>query len=180
MKARHTFAWPNRVIHWLMAGMILAMLFIGVGMVTSLSARHQWLIGLHKPLGIAILILVPLRLWLRWRNPPPALPADLALAQRFAAKASHWLLYALMALMPLVGWAMVSASGFPIKLGAGVFLPPLIPANPLWYPWLREAHEWLAYLLFITVVVHLGAALYHGLIRRDGVLRSMTTGQEGD
>ena len=54
-----------RLLHWLMALMIIAMLFIGAGMVTSVSERHEWLIHLHKPLGIAILVLVVVRLLVR-------------------------------------------------------------------------------------------------------------------
>ena len=59
---RH-FAPLARLLHWLMALLIIAMLFIGAGMVASVSARHEWLIHLHKPLGIAILLLVLVRLW---------------------------------------------------------------------------------------------------------------------
>ena len=73
------FVLAARVLHWLMAAMILTMLFIGVGMVASVSERHEWLIRIHKPLGIAILLFAVVRLIVRLRNPPPALPADLAL-----------------------------------------------------------------------------------------------------
>lgn len=55
-----------RLLHWLMALMIIAMLFIGAGMVTSVSARHEWLINLHKPLGIAILALAIVRILVHW------------------------------------------------------------------------------------------------------------------
>ena len=57
------FAPLARLLHWLMALMIIAMLFIGAGMVASVSERHEWLIHLHKPLGIAILLLVIVMLW---------------------------------------------------------------------------------------------------------------------
>src|SRR5512139_33885 len=102
MKNLH-FNGPARLLHWLMSTMIFAMLFIGAGMVASLSQR-PWLIDLHRPLGIAILLLVVLRLANRLRNPPPPLPADLPHWQVLAAKASHWLLYALMFVQPLIGW----------------------------------------------------------------------------
>lgn len=178
MKSTPTaFSLPARILHWLMAVLVLAMLFIGVGMVASVSERHQWLIGLHKPLGIAILILVLLRLYVRWRYPAPPLPADLPTWQRMGAYLSHWVLYALMLAMPLVGWAMLSAGGYPITLGYGVQLPAIVPAGPALFSVLRYAHQYLAYLLFLTFLLHMGAALYHGLIRRDGVLRSMVRGK---
>ncbi|RBL03205.1 cytochrome b, partial [Xanthomonas oryzae pv. oryzae] len=111
MSRRTHFNLPARVLHWLMAAMILTMLFVGVGMVASVTQR-PWLIDLHRPLGIAILILAVLRLINRLRHRPPPLPADLPAWQKAAAIASHWLLYALMLGMPLIGWAMLSAGGY--------------------------------------------------------------------
>jgi cytochrome b561 len=174
MKTTSTqFVLAARILHWLIALLILSMLFIGVGMVASVSERHEWLIGIHKPLGIAILILAIVRLIVRLRNPPPPLPADLPTIQKFAAHASHWLLYVLMLVIPLVGWAMLSAGGYPVMLGTSLRLPPIFPVNAVAFAILRHAHAWLAMLLFLTFLAHLGAALYHGLIRRDGVLWSM-------
>jgi cytochrome b561 len=170
---RTTFSLPARVLHWTMAVLILAMLFIGVGMVATVSEKHQWLLAIHKPLGIAILLLAIVRLAVRLRNPPPPLPADLPALQKLAAHLSHWLLYALMIAMPLIGWAMLSAGGYPVMLTSSLRLPAILPENALAFAWLRTAHGVFAYLLFFTFLAHMGAALYHGLIRRDGVLRSM-------
>ena len=94
-----------RSLHWLMAVMILAMLFIGAAMMTSLHHRI-WLIELHRPLGIAILLLALVRLVNRLLSRTPPLPADLPVWQVLAAKASHWMLYGLMLAMPLLGWAL--------------------------------------------------------------------------
>ncbi|MEP6907065.1 MAG: cytochrome b [Pseudoxanthomonas sp.] len=165
----------SRVLHWLMAVMILSMLFIGVGMVASIAARPM-LVDLHRPLGIAILLLVVVRLFNRLRHPPPPLPADLPGWQVFAAKASHLLLYALMFAMPLIGWSMLSAGGYPIVMFAGLQLPPIAPHDAGLYALLRGAHTWLAYLLYGTVLVHLGAALMHAWVRRDHVFPSMARG----
>jgi cytochrome b561 len=171
------FGLAARILHWLMALMILSMLFIGVGMVASVSERHEWLVSIHKPLGIAILILAVVRLIVRLRNPPPPLPSDLPAIQKLAAHASHWVLYALMLILPLVGWAMLSAGGYPVMLSDSLRLPPIFPVSATAFAILRHAHALLAMLLFLTFLAHLGAALYHGLIRRDGVLRSMTGGR---
>ena len=167
------FVWPARLLHWLMAAMILAMLFIGVGMVASVSERHDWLVRVHKPLGIAILLLAVLRLAVRLRHPPPPLPADLPALQKLAALASHWLLYFLMLAMPLIGWAMLSAGGYPVMLGTSLRLPSIFPTSPVAFAVLRHLHTGFAMLLFLTFLAHMAAALYHGLIRRDGVLSSM-------
>ena len=164
-----------RVLHWTMALMILTMLFVGIGMVASISLRPT-LVSLHRPLGIAILLLVIVRLWNRLRHPPPPLPADLPPIQVFAAKASHWLLYGLMFAMPLIGWSMLSAGGYPVTMFKGFELPPIAPHDPMVYAYLRGAHTWLALLLFATVLLHLSAALFHAWVRRDGVFASMARG----
>jgi len=172
--APHAFHPLARALHWIMAVLVLAMLFIGVGMVSTVSGKHTWLLAIHKPLGAAIFVLALVRLGVRLRFPPPPLPDDMPPMMQFVAHASHWVLYALMLALPLVGWAMLSAGGYPISLCGSLHLPPLLAANGETFAWLREAHRYLAYLLFLTVLGHMGAALYHGLIRRDDVLPSMT------
>lgn len=163
----------QRLLHWSMAAAILAMLFIGVGMVSTVSPRYWTLVSIHRPLGIAILVLVVLRVGVRlWHGAPP-LPADLPHWQKLGAKASHLALYGLMIAMPLVGWGMQSAGGYPIVLFRGVQLPPILPHNDALYGMFHIAHVWLAYLLFVTFLAHLAAALFHGLVRRDGVFTSM-------
>jgi cytochrome b561 len=165
-----------RMLHWLMAVMVLTMLFIGVGMVSTSGPAYVTLLALHRPVGIAILILVLIRLPLRLLTGAPALPADLPPQQKFVAKASHVLLYASMIAMPLIGWAMLSAGGYPVHVTKGIVLPPILPHDLPVYAMLREAHTVIALLFFALIVAHLAAALMHGLIRRDGVLTSMTIG----
>jgi cytochrome b561 len=169
------FSLVSRVLHWLMALMVLAMLFIGTGMAASVSERYRFLIAIHRPLGLAVLILVAIRLVNRLINPPPPLPDSLPPLQRVAAKASHALLYALMFIIPLLGWGMLSAAPYPVVIYGSLRLPPILPQNPVLYSWLRELHGDFAYLLFAVFLAHLGAALMHGLIRRDGVFESMAT-----
>jgi len=181
MTPQHTrFPLLSRVLHWLMAAMVLAMLFIGIGMAASVSARYGLLVSIHRPLGIAILVLVVIRLVNRWLSPPPPLPDSIPPVQRLAAHASHILLYTLMVLMPLVGWAMLSAARTPIVLWGSLQLPPILPQDPVLYAWLRFLHTDLGYLLYATFLIHLGAALLHGLIRRDGVFGSMASWRLGN
>ena len=175
MTSHPRFAAASRLLHWLMATMIIAMLFIGVGMAASVSRSYDLLVSIHRPLGIAILVLCIARIVNRFINPPPDLPDTVPSLQRFAAKASHIVLYALMLILPLVGWGMQSAARYPIVLYGPVRLPAILPHDLTIYAWLREFHTVLAYLLFATFVAHLGAALYHGLIRRDGVFGSMAS-----
>ena len=170
-RPRH-FNATARWLHWGMAAMVLAMLFVGVVMVSSMTLRPA-LLSLHRPLGVAILLLAVGRLANRLRHPPPPLPADLPWIQAMAAHASHWLLYAMLFAMPLVGWAMVSAAGNPVLLWPGLTLPAIAPHDPAVYSLLRGAHAWLARLLFGLVLLHLAAALFHAWVRKDGVFESM-------
>ncbi|KAA0121157.1 cytochrome b [Methylobacterium sp. P1-11] len=163
---------PARLLHWTMAALILAMLLIGVAMVTSL-ADYRALVALHRPLGILILLLAGLRLANRWRHAPPPLPAELPGWQRRAAHGSHILLYGLMLALPLVGWAMLSAARYPVILAGPLVLPPILPQDAMVYAILRRLHTVLAYGLFGVILAHLGVALLHALIRRDEVFASM-------
>jgi cytochrome b561 len=165
----------SRFLHWLMAIMVLSMLLIGVGMVATESNRYHVLVSLHKPLGIAILVLVIIRLVNRLLNPPPPLPASLPGWQRMAAEGSHYMLYALMLIMPLIGWGMLSAEPYPVVLAGSVRLPPILPQSATLYAWLRQLHTVLGYLFFFTFLAHFGAALLHVFVRRDGVFESMAS-----
>src|SRR5207248_3780311 len=103
----------SRLLHWTMAAMVLTMLGIGVAMVASLANYHV-LVAIHRPLGIAILILVVIRLVNRLANRPPPFPATMSRAERLAATASELMMYALMLVLPLVGWGVLSAARYPI------------------------------------------------------------------
>ncbi len=167
-----TFPLLSRLLHWTMALLILAMLFIGAAMVSSLADYHR-LVALHRPIGILLLVLVAVRLINRLLSPPPPLPAAMPPLLKVVAHASHWLLYGLMFALPLVGWGMLSAAGYPITLVGSIHLPPILPHDAAVYAVLRPAHTVLAYLLFLTFLAHLGAALTHALVFKDGVFRSM-------
>jgi cytochrome b561 len=163
-----------RLLHWTMSILLLVMLFIGIGMVSTTSPRYSQLLSVHRSIGVTILILVAIRLINRLLRPPPPLPSDLPAWQRVSAVASHWLLYGLMIFLPLVGWSMLSAGGYPIVVFGDAHLPPILPHDVHIYATLRLAHTVLAFCLFGVFLLHLGAALFHALIRQDDVLPSMT------
>ena len=166
------FAAFSRLLHWTMAAMVLTMLCIGVAMVVSLGKYHV-LMSIHRPLGIAILILVVVRFVNRLLNPPPPFPASMSRAERLAATASELAMYGLMLVLPLVGWGMLSAARYPIVLYGSLHLPFILPHSATLYAVLRKAHTILAYLFFLTFMGHFGAVLFHTLIVRDGLLKRM-------
>jgi cytochrome b561 len=169
---RRQFAAFSRLLHWTMAAMVLTILCIGVAMVASLANYHV-LVSIHRPLGIAILILVVVRFVNRLLNPPPPFPATMSRAERLAATASELTMYGLMFVLPLVGWGMLSAARYPIVLYGSLHLPNILPHNAMLYAVLREAHTILAYLFFLTFLAHFGAILFHTLIVRDGMFKRM-------
>jgi cytochrome b561 len=161
-----------RFFHWLTAAMVLTMLCIGVAMVASLTDYHS-LISVHRPLGILVLIVVVIRLINRHYSTLPPFPATMSLGERSVASASELLLYTLLVVQPLVGWGMLSAARYPIMLFGAIHLFPILPHNVLLYAVLRKAHTVLAYLLFLTILAHLGAILFHTWVVRDGIINRM-------
>ena len=165
----------QRLLHWLMAIGILAMLFIGVGMVSTTMPKYLPLVAIHKPLGIAILVLALIRLAVRLRYGAPALPTDLPEPIKLAAHLSHYALYALMIGMPMLGWAMLSAAAYPVVVFGGIYLPQILPQSDSLHTLLWDAHFYLAFAFFALVLMHVAAGLFHALIRRDGVFETMAS-----
>ena len=170
---RTRFTFLQRLLHWLMAICVLAMLFIGVGMVSTVMPKYLPLLVTHKTLGFAILILALIRIAVRLRSGTPPLPLDLPPPMKLGAILSHYALYALMIGMPLIGWAMQSAGGYPIVLLGGIHLPAILPQDAGLYALLKTAHVTLAFAFFALILLHIAAGLFHALIRRDGVFESM-------
>ncbi|WP_408014500.1 cytochrome b [Rhodococcus spongiicola] len=155
-----------------MAVMVIAQLFIGVTMVASL-ANYNLLLAIHRPLGITILIFVIVRIVNRLLHKPPPFLATMRPWERRVATRSEQLLYALLVVQPLAGWAMLSSAGVPIVLFGQLHLPPIAPHNTSLYPVLWYSHLTFAYLLFATFTAHLCAILFHTLVIRDRILDRM-------
>src|SRR5215469_9620828 len=141
---RQRFTALQRLLHWLMAVCILTMLFIGVGMVSTVKPKYLMLVSIHKPLGIAILVLALVRLVVRLRYG-----------------------------VPLLGWGMLSAADYPVVLFGGVHLPAILAQDDGLHTLLWNAHFYLAFVFFALVLLHVAAALFHALVRRDGVFYAM-------
>src|SRR5882724_7242248 len=169
---RRQFIAFSRLLHWTMAAMVLTMLCIGVAMVASLANYHV-LVSIHRPLGIAILILAAVRFVNRLLNPPPPFPATMPRVERLAATASELTMYGLMFVLPLVGWGMLSAARYPVVLYGPVHLPFILPHDAMLYAVLRKTHTILAYLFVLMFLAHFAAILFHALIVRDGLLKRM-------
>ncbi len=163
-----------QALHWLVAALVLAQLGLGLyaaSLPVSL-ARLQWL-SRHKSLGLAILALMILRLGWRAMNRPPAPPGSMPRWERRAAAGTHWLLYLLLVLAPLSGWLYASAAGLSVNW-LGLFqVPDLLPKNPGLSELFKQAHRLCVASLAVLLAAHVGAALRHAFVLRDGVLHRM-------
>lgn len=165
------------VLHWTIALMIIGLVVFGLLMtrewVPNRFAMYQW----HKSIGITVLVLSVLRLIWRLTHRPPALPTALPRWQRTASHATHGLFYALMIAMPLLGWAMVSASELPIPtvLYGLIGLPdmPGITESDAVAGRFQLLHEIGAKLFIALIVLHIAAALKHHFKDRDDILSRM-------
>ncbi|MGA7809246.1 cytochrome b [Bradyrhizobium sp.] len=177
---RHRFNPLQRGLHWLMAICIIAMLFIGVTMVSIVAPTYLPLITTHETLGTVIFVLVCIRLVLRLYFGAPPLPVDLPTPIKMVATLSQYALYGLMIVMPLLGWAMLSAERYPVMLYWKSVLPQVLPQSESAHTWLWRAHHYLAFAFFALILMHVAAALFHALVRRDGVFQSMAPWPAGD
>ncbi|BBY39808.1 cytochrome b [Mycobacterium mantenii] len=166
------FTLPSRVLHWLMAPMVITQLLIGVTMVAALSC-YPVLLAIHRPLGLAILAFALVRSANRLTHRPPPFLATMSRAERRIATWSEYLLYALLLMQPLTGWAMLSAARFPITLVGRLALPGIAPRNIDVFAVLRQCHGVLALLLFLAFTAHMTAVLFHTLVLRDRLLDRM-------
>ena len=169
---RTQFTALMRTLHWTTAAMVLTQLGFGITMVASLADYHV-LVSLHRPLGVAILILAVFRFVVRRLSRLPPFPPTMSHLERRAAAASEYTMYGLMVALPLVGWSMLSAARYPIMLFGAVHLPFILPHDAMLYAILRQTHTVLAFLLFLTILAHVGGVLFHTLVVRDGMLLRM-------
>lgn len=178
--AEHVYSPAARTFHWLTVLAILIQVPIGWYMVergeaTNFDATTNTLYSGHKLFGVAILSLVVLRLLYRLvRGAPPDEPT-LAWWHKAAAHATHWGLYLLLLAVPVLGWIGVSYYGALGVLG-GWTLPALTAKNPDKAEAIFNLHALAAWIIVALVAAHVGAALYHHFLRRDGVLRRMLPG----
>lgn len=173
MSSATRYSTPAVVLHWLVALLIFAAFPLGVYMhELPLSPDKLKLYSYHKWIGVTIFLLVALRLAWRLGHTPPPLPS-LRAWQRRASVAVHGVLYVLMVAIPISGWLMSSAKGFPTVWFGIVPLPDLVGKNRELGELLTTVHKTLNFALLGFVVVHVAAALQHHFIERQPFLQRM-------
>lgn len=168
-----------RVLHWLIALCVMGLIPIGL-LIEARTEANLWddltnlLYSIHKATGFTVLLLMLVRIGFKIAYRTPAYPDVMSRAQVIAAKSLHLLFYVLLVVVPLFGWAGVTA--FPaLIIVPGFELPgfPGVPQDEALAEKLFQIHGTLALLLAFLILGHIGAALRHLLIRKDGVFQRM-------
>jgi len=163
-----------KVLHWLMALLIIGLFALGQYMSDlSMSPRKLLLYSWHKWVGVTVFFLLLVRIGWRVTHQPPALPEQMSKLQRLASHIGHALLYLLMLAIPISGWLMSSAKGYQTVWFGMLPIPDMLGKDKQLGDALAELHGALNGLLMLIVVVHVLAALKHHFIDRDPVLRRM-------
>ncbi|WP_114374920.1 cytochrome b [Elioraea thermophila] len=166
--------------HWITLGLMLIALptgFVIKYIKPDPFATKLVFYAIHESAGLTILFVSVARLAWRIANPPPPLPAHLPVAMRVGAQAVHGMLYAALILQPIFGFLATNAWGFPMQ-GATAYLgfidiPAVVAKDETLARALQATHTWIAYALVVLLVLHVGAAIWHHAIRRDGTLMRM-------
>jgi cytochrome b561 len=173
-----TYSTGARHFHWWTVALLTAQVPLGLYMVyrggaTKFDALTGRLYDLHKTLGLVILALVVARLIYRLVHGAPADEPTIDWWQRAASHVTHWSLYALLILVPLVGWLGISLYGAREVFGI-LTIPPLAVPNSEAAGTVLLLHRLLAFLIVLLIAMHVGAAVVlHYFIRGDGVLARM-------
>jgi cytochrome b561 len=166
-----------RTLHWITAALVLILLPLGLVIANKWGGPWQdWLYNLHRSIGSVVIPVILIRLAYRVTHRPLALAEEVPAWQRHAAHATHWTLYTLLVIQPLLGWAASNAYPAPVIVFGLFDLPTIIGANRALSDQLVVAHRWVALAIASLVAAHIAAALYHHYVRRDGVLLRMTNG----
>jgi cytochrome b561 len=170
-----------RRFHWWTAALIAIQLPLGFSLLVRGTWLNIWdsvtdnLFSTHKLLGMIILCLVAARLIYRAIDGAPDPEPGAPLWERLVANTTHWAIYALLVAVPTLGW--FGTQLFPALNLFGLFsLPALVAPNKAASDWVLQLHGRLAAALFLLIIAHIAAALFHAFIRRDGVLTRMWPG----
>jgi cytochrome b561 len=167
------YTWPAILLHWLMALLVLAMLALGLYMADLPKGDlRSELIRIHKSIGITLALLWVLRVAWRLSHPPPPYPPVMPEWQRRLATANVRTIYVLLIFQPLSGYLSSSFSGYATRV-FGLPLPQWGWESPELNHIFNLVHAVSARALILFISLHLAGAAWHGLVRRDGVVRRM-------
>lgn len=167
----------QKILHWVIALMAVALAILGLAMVrrgavTNFDAVTNQMYTNHKTAGFILLLLMVWRITIRIRRGLPPPEPTLTRLQVVASETVHRMIYLMLFIVPLLGWAGVSAYGAR-GIRGGLSLPPILPVNQSLGEVILKFHGRAALVLFILVAGHVAAALMHRFVLKDGVLKRM-------
>jgi cytochrome b561 len=164
----------SKLLHWLVAVSVLTTAPVAISMTRmSEGPTQDFLYNFHKSLGVAILILMSLRLINRLAVGAPIADPGIRPWQKTVSSVVHASFYVLLLAMPVVGYIANSAYGAPAPFFGLFNIPPVVEKNEALATQLFAVHRWVGWFLIVLVLTHVGAALYHYFIRGDNVLQRM-------
>ena len=164
-----------RALHWLVAGLIIAALVMSTLVMPGIrndSPEKIDALRRHMSVGTLVFLLTLARLFVRRRTlRPDFLSSDMIWAD-WLARSVHRVFDLLILTMIGSGIGMALLGGLlPIIFGASGVLPMNLEALPL-----HALHRGIGFGLFGLLALHVGGALYHQLILRDGLIERMAPG----
>ena len=164
-----------RVLHWLVAALVALVVVLGWAMLAQPrnTPSREALLSWHRSIGLLILAAMLFRLLWRWRHRPPPLPRSVPPLTAALARATHVALYVILIAIPLAGYINAAAAGHPVSLFGWVSLPPLPAENLRLSQVAIAAHLAGQYLFYFFVLLHTVGAIYHAIVRHDGVFERM-------
>jgi cytochrome b561 len=167
-----------KIMHWLIVALLVFQYVVAWTMPNiGRNTTPEFLINQHFSLGVLILIAVAVRLGWRWTHREPSPAAGVPPWQVHGSRAVHYLLYFLLFVIPILGWMNASFRGFDVTFFGLFKLPQLVSPRAPGFAWTGDIHSLAStYLLLGFAGLHVAAALYHWLIRKDRVLQRMLPG----
>lgn len=167
-----------RWIHWITAILFIVAMLIGFycGLQPPGTSPRRELLEVHKSLGMTLLMLSVLRVVVRLATTVPPETSLLAPLVRLAARLNHWALYGLLFAMPVTGYMFSSAGGYSLRYFGSFSWPRLFAGDKAVAHAGEVAHGLLAYLVYAAVALHIGATLWHVLVKKDATLARMWPG----
>ncbi len=174
----HTYGSVAKLLHWVMALMILGLIGLGLYMTSEPDGDPKWaLYDLHKTIGSGVFVLLVVRVVWRKISPPPGMPVTMGRLEQLAAHAGHAMLYFIMLALPVTGYLDSSYGGYHLSFFGLFDVPMIFDKDEALLEFYAAAHSYIAYGLIAILATHIGAALKHHFITKDDVLRRMTVGR---
>ena len=173
-KAGERFGPVAIFLHWFIA--VCIVFSVAFGLISGYADTAEvtrTTMEVHQTIGVTIFFMALARLGWRLTHPAPKLPAAMPRSQKIAAAITHGTLYLILFALPITGYVGLAARGRPITLFGLFDLPNVVTRSLKTSAAFQNVHNNLQYILYALLILHVGAALYHQFVIKDGLLSRM-------